>query len=622
MVVVSLALVIVSLFFYKSRAIGMEGMLVVLGVATALVAGGMIWGLVTPIHSGYVLKRLDLANDTRDALGSAFEFAERLSDTPRDVEQAMMEAEIRRATQLLERIDHQQASRFRRPRDLPALGVMTLALLGFGAMSLPVPETRASIPPPVKPETPIQIDQDLYMEAVDNLKDVEDLAKHLKDKAMLEFLAEYKQLLDALKKGVLTREEFERRYQALLKKYFQGLERQQKNLGKIKEQISEVGKELAKNRLTKKLGEALKKHDLDAARQELKRLMKLMKKGKLNRWQRKQLAKQLDKAARVLRRKDARELERKMDQQEKKLQKQIQQAKQKLQKLQRRMRTERDPQKRRDLKRMFQKKRRALQRLQRQRKQLARQKRTLRRLSRSMQQLAKQLQRQKMDAKTRAALQKLMKELSKYQNQAARGSARGQARLTLKQLKELLKRLRSGQGRQKGRLADYLNRARRGHKGRRNCSTCKGSGKKPGGKGPCPSCGGAGKTGGLRPGGLRPGGRGGRQGGLTRSGMQPGGKGGKGGRKWGTAHRPGSVKGRATGLDARHKEHHAKGKQGKGPSEAQIFKGSADKGFSTQSYRRVYVQYKKIWQEVINQEEIPPGYRYLIRRYFRLIKPR
>ena len=56
------------------------------------------------------------------------------------------------------------------------------------------------------------------------------------------------------------------------------------------------------------LGEALKKHDIEAAKKELERLQKLLEKGKLNRWQRKKLAKALKKAAKVLKNKDEKEL--------------------------------------------------------------------------------------------------------------------------------------------------------------------------------------------------------------------------------------------------------------------------------------------------------------------------
>lgn len=645
--VVALALIIVALFFYKSRSLGLGGM-AVLGIAAGgLVLAGALWGLFTPVNAKYVLKRLDLANDTRDSLGSAFDFMQRLPHNVDEAQRPFMEAQIRQASTILGQINHRKASRFRVPRDLSAVGVLSLAFVGFMAMALPTESSRASIPPMQKAPDKMKIDDDLYNEILDDIHSVEDLAKHLKDQEMKAFLKEYKKLLAALKRGDLTREEFERQYKELMKKYFAGLEQQLANLQKIKQQIHEVGKELAKNKLTKKLGEALKQHDLDAARRELERLRELMKSQKLSQRDRKQLAEALKKAAKVLQNKDAKQLEQKIkkeleklkqkidpkQKQAEKLQRKMDELKKQIQRLQKQTKSEKNVMKRRRMmrrlaekqrqlqrmKRQFNKQRRQLDRLSRRQKQLQQQRRTLQRLSRSMKELAKQLNREKMDAKTQAALQKLMQELQKYQNQAARGSNRSGAQLTLKQLKELLKRLRNRQGRQKGKLSDYLNRARKGNRqGSRGCSSCKGTGKKKNGKGPCKSCGGSGSMGGLKPG--MGGGR--RQGGLTRSGNMKGGKGGKGGHKWGTGHNPGSVKGRATELDAKHAEKRAKGQHGKGPSEAQVFKGSADKGFSSRSYRKVFVAYKKIWQKVLNQEEIPPGYRYLIQRYFRLIKPR
>lgn len=644
--VVALALVIVALFFYKSRSLGTDGLAMLAVLSGLMVLAGAVWGLLTPVKPRYVLKRLDLANHTRDALGSAFDFVQRLPRGPEQSQKPFMEAQIRQASSLLGRIDYRAASRFRVPRDLSAVGVLVLACVGFLAMALPTRSSHASIPPPEKPAQKMQIDDDLYNEAIDDMHAVEDMARHLKDKAMLDFLKEYKKLLAQLKKGQLTREEFERKYQALKKKYFSGLKQQMANAEKIKQQLHEVGKQLAKNKLTKKLGEALKKHDLDAARKELARLQKLLEKGKLNQLQRKKLAKALKKAAKLLKNKDAKQLEqaikkqleklkKKLDPKKKqvaKMQQKMKELQKKIDKLNKQIKKTRDPKKRRQLqrrlankkrsmrrmKRQFRKNKRQLEQLTRRQKQLQKQKRTLETLSRSMKEAAKNLKRRKLDAKTKAALQKLMKELQKYQRQSARGSNRKGAQMTLKQLKELLKRLRNRKGRQKGRLSDYLKRARQGNKsGSKGCSSCKGSGKKKKGKGPCPSCGGSGRTGGLKPGGM---GGGRRTGGLTRN--KPGGKGGKGGKKWGTGHNPNTVKGRATDLGGKKVDKRVKGKHGKGPSEAQVFKGSADKGFSSRNYRKVYVAYKKIWQKVLNQEEIPPGYRYLIQRYFRLIKPR
>jgi hypothetical protein len=619
-----LAMVIVSIFFYKSRSLDYAGLVWALAVAAATVVAGALWGLLGRIHPEMVMKRLDVANETRDAMISAFDFMRRLPTEPEGEQRLLMEAQVRHTLQILAQIDHRKASRFRMPRDLGAVGALGVALAAFLVMSLPHQTTEAYVPREPVAGPRLKIDEDLYNEAKDDMKVVEDLARQLKDELMVEFLKEYKALLEALKRGDLSREEFERLYQALMKKYFQGQEQDAANQKGLQQQIQELGKELAKHAATKELGEALKDHDLDAAKKALENLAEKLKDPKLSKTEREQIAKALEQAAKVMENKDSKALDSEMKRQEQELQKQIDQARKQSEDLKRRMDQAKNPQEKERLRRQFNKQKRDLERLERQKQQTAEQRRTLDSLRRSMEDLASQMKRgEKMTPEMQKALEELQKQLSKYQNQSARGGTRGQAQLTLKQLKELLKRLGNKQGQQKGALSDYLDRARQGNqKGQQPCGSCKGSGQKPGGKGKCDSCGGSGSQGGQGA-GLQPGGQGGRPGGLTRSGEQPGGQGaGQGGKKWGTGHNPDSVQGKATGLDAKHQAHTAKGQQGKGPSEAQVFQGSADKGFSSTDYRRVYVAYKKIWQKVINQEEVPPGYKYLIERYFRLIKPR
>ena len=39
-------------------------------------------------------------------------------------------------------------------------------------------------------------------------------------------------------------------------------------------------------------------------------------------------------------------------------------------------------------------------------------------------------------------------------------------------------------------------------------------------------------------------------------------------------------------------------------------------------YQRVYKDYSAAVEEVMSQEGVPPGYRYFVKRYFKLIRPR
>jgi hypothetical protein len=62
--------------------------------------------------------------------------------------------------------------------------------------------------------------------------------------------------------------------------------------------------------------------------------------------------------------------------------------------------------------------------------------------------------------------------------------------------------------------------------------------------------------------------------------------------------------------------------QGRGPSRSEVIRGGAARGFASRDYERVYADYAQHAEEEIEQDEIPPGYRFYVRRYFELIRPR
>ena len=80
--------------------------------------------------------------------------------------------------------------------------------------------------------------------------------------------------------------------------------------------------------------------------------------------------------------------------------------------------------------------------------------------------------------------------------------------------------------------------------------------------------------------------------------------------------------GDATRLRAQHHDTRVQGKEGAGPSRSQTILGSAEKGFASTGYKRVYGDYTAVVEEVMSKEKVPPGYRFYIKRYFQLIKPR
>ena len=61
---------------------------------------------------------------------------------------------------------------------------------------------------------------------------------------------------------------------------------------------------------------------------------------------------------------------------------------------------------------------------------------------------------------------------------------------------------------------------------------------------------------------------------------------------------------------------------GQGSSRSEVIRGAAEKGFASRGYQKVYREYHTVAEEALNKDDIPGGYRFYVRRYFQLIRPR
>ena len=61
---------------------------------------------------------------------------------------------------------------------------------------------------------------------------------------------------------------------------------------------------------------------------------------------------------------------------------------------------------------------------------------------------------------------------------------------------------------------------------------------------------------------------------------------------------------------------------GQGGSRSEVILGAAERGFASRSYKNVYREYNTVAEEALEKDEIPGGYRFYVRRYFQLIRPR
>jgi hypothetical protein len=92
--------------------------------------------------------------------------------------------------------------------------------------------------------------------------------------------------------------------------------------------------------------------------------------------------------------------------------------------------------------------------------------------------------------------------------------------------------------------------------------------------------------------------------------------------RWGNGHDE-HVQGGATTLKASTEDTHVEGQDtGQGASRSEVIQGAAERGFASRSYTKVYREYHAVAEEALTRDEIPAGYRFYVRRYFQLIRPR
>ena len=99
------------------------------------------------------------------------------------------------------------------------------------------------------------------------------------------------------------------------------------------------------------------------------------------------------------------------------------------------------------------------------------------------------------------------------------------------------------------------------------------------------------------------------------------GQGQPGGDSAGTQHDP-NLLGNPTQLDAKRRLTKVTGKEGAGPTRSETILGAAERGFASAPYRQVYKDYTGVSEQVMSKERVPPGYRFYVKRYFQMIKPR
>ncbi len=508
----------------------------------------------------------------------------------------------------------------------------------------------------------LDADERAYVESI--LAQLKELAKKEKIEDLDKFIAKIEKLLKDAEEGKISKEQLLAELAKAEELLNQGMEPDQKDIAK---KLGEMGKELQKSELTKDLGKALEKNELDKAKEELEELArkleksaldkqkeeleKAMKDPKLTEQQKKELEKKLDQVKKDME-KDMKELKEKLEDKDNKL---TEQEKKDLQKKLEEMKNEKPltEKQKEELQKQLENVAKQMQKQNEKDKQQAEQQKQ------NVEKEIRRLQKQKDEAKTEQEklsaereLQKKKDELQKLdkdqdqKNQSAQREALKRLQRDMEKAAEQLqkpqqqendqeKAEREKQASQKikdaARETGKVDQDQRKQAQQKKMSSqmddlreAMRRAKQKGNKGPNDpfgkqaknqdfgkrARGGKGNQGAWKPGQGQPGGQ------------QPGGQGTQpGGQKWGT-EKGGDLEADATNKTGNTKDQDLTGQTGgKGSSRRETILAAAQKGFASKGYQKVYQDYSKIVEEVMRNEKLPSSYRHYVKQYFSKIRP-
>lgn len=617
--VVALALAIAAIVLRKLNILPERPTRIVLAVlGVLLVAAFVIPAILRRKALGAALA-LDTHHKLHDRLSNALSF----SAVPSSDRSGWMLAAIADADERATTLDPKAACPVQAPLDsllaLPLAALLILVLLFEVRIHEVILPVAAII-------NPVDVSADDLEALAEFAKQLEQRAQDPETKIAID---EFNRLVEDLSKKRLDRDEAFKRMQSLEERLGGGLERNEDRKS-FEETMAKVGNELTKADLAKPIGEALAKKDFAKAEQAMRELAKALREGK-NKPGDKQKIDQMREALK----KAAAEANREKDA----LLKKRDEAKEDLLRQKQKMGDGGASEEERSL---LEKKQRELDRLDRELSQARNNERQLDRLDRELSKAAEDLMRD-MGASAED-LERGAEDLNRMSKEQMTEKEKQDLLERMKELREQMRREgQSGQG-QKNRMKRFQKKAR--GKGQQGGSE-KGQGQK-----------GQGKEGqGQEDEGDEEGqeGEGGKDGqGKDGQGKQEGGKNGEqwvvgpGGKKMlllsrgqgqgqgegapnsgysGNSSHGENVSGKATNPNLGTQDSQLTGQDtGEGGSNSKMIRSAASRGFASRGYKNVYRQYHTEAEEALkhdgNKDAIPGGYRFYVRRYFDLIRPR
>jgi hypothetical protein len=501
----------------------------------------------------------------------------------------LMELAMADAAQNSKTLDPRRAVPLHFPRET---GLVALLAVGLAVLALFEVRTLRILPPP-PPAPPMLMSAD----DVELFRDVgEELLKASRDPAQKIAVARYNQLVEDIAEHRVDRHEVFRRLAEIERDLGRDLEADQQALD---EGLEGIARELAGSPLARKAAEALADKRLADAEKALRELAEKLKaqKSKPSAAELERLRKALERASQESQgRLSAIEQRRRELQAER-------------ESLLKKKREQPDAGAATDQK--LAENQRKLEHLDRQKQQAERSASQMSELDRELAKAAEDLRKELGDAAR--DLEKGAENVNRMARQKLDEEQKRELLRRLRELREVLRQESQGGDGRKARLERFGDKAR----GNR-ASSGKGDGKQ--GKG------GQGKP------ELRLG-RGGTEIELPGQGPSPAaGTQAKSGEQSGDSSQPGSGVGNSRGPELAGKQTKLPGAaqdvsaagidSGEGTASAEVIYGAAERGFRGSGYKDIFTEYETVAERVLEKDEIPSGYRFYVRRYFQLIRPR
>jgi len=572
---------------------------------TAAPALGALYGITRTLPSLWAAQLIDRSHNLADRFASALTFAQQ----PAGNASAFEVACVRDALRFAPTVEPAVAAPFHRP---PALLPWLVSLSAMTAIGFIEPQASAAVvatPPSLAPALLHEDDLNAFR------KEAVSLQAQVESRELDDTVKQLNALLEKLAQREVDREQALRSLRAMEEALQQASPAHPEAL---KDALGTLGKALERAHLTKPIAKALSETDPSVAAEETRRTAAQLRDSSISPRELEAMRAALKRAA------DSRKGQTPQD---------IAQRRQELERLLQRERDKRTEPENSSERRLLNRRQRELERLQREEQAATEQQRQLERLERELDQAAENLSQGDRD-EAAEAMERGAEELNRMAREQMTEQQRQQLRQQLEQLREMLRRQQQaggqggGQGQQRGQggqrlKLDQFTKLAQGQQGQGQ----QGQGQQ--GQGQQPQQGQGQQGEGQQPGGdtrmLTLGGDGqGEQVTLEVPGVRRGTKQGTGanGSGAGTEPQAPNTQGAPTQMDAEHVNTRVEGEQQAGPSRSQVIEGASHDGFAARGYEKVFTDYQRHAESVIERDEIPGGYRFYVRRYFQLIRPR